>query len=559
LLLCVVIAHPFGAIAFGDDWAYADVALKFARTARIQYNGWGGAPVLFQTIWAAPWIRIFGFSFDLLRYISLPFSVGFVALSYLTGRCAGLRPNLALFGGITIATSPLFVPLAATFMTEAYALCFGILAIYAALRSMKSPRRGGATFWLWVVGVSGLIGGADRQVDWIAPIFLISWLAWLRRADRRFVVTAAVCWGCCALSIAAMTRFFSQPYAPLELIKTEPISLIARNSVSMVAIILCALMAGVTAILPALVCFISKWRCLKLSTLGLLLVVSVFFAAFLFKVAVTEAGERLGLFPYVAGVVTDVGPAQGSMRGERPQIMTRDFRRFMSVACSFVLIASAWVIIRQPRLRREMRRNPDYAVFAIFSAIYLILLLPGALIGATFDRYVLPLVPIMAIIGLHAFQHFGREIPAAAWGCLALFGCYAVATTHDYASGLRAREATAEALIAAGIPRDHVSGGFEYDGWTHVQKLSYIYVGRYGEQLGRHEDCWFWFWDHATAVTPDYVELYGLPSSSGDSRLPRRDFVAWLPPFRRSIVVWKRSDLDRTCRPTEGPTGGKLR
>jgi hypothetical protein len=222
----------------------------------------------------------------------------------------------------------------------------------------------------------------------------------------------------------------------------------------------------------------------------------------------------------------------------------------MSVAASFALIASAWVVIRQSTLRRDMGRNRDYAVFAIFSSAYLILLLPGALIGLTFDRYALPFVPIMAIVVLHAFQHFGREIPAAAWGCLALFGCYAVATTHDYASSLRARATTAEALIAAGIPRDHVSGGFEYDGWTHLQKLPYLRGARYEDRLGGHEDCWFWFWDHATAVTPDYVEVYGLTSSSGEPGLPRREFVAWLPPFRRSIVVWKRSDLDRRCRPT---------
>src|SRR3954452_5796511 len=71
-LLCVLIAYPFAATGFNDDWSYSQVALKYTETGHLRYNGWGPAMQLFQALWGAGWIRLFGFSFDLLRLVTLP-------------------------------------------------------------------------------------------------------------------------------------------------------------------------------------------------------------------------------------------------------------------------------------------------------------------------------------------------------------------------------------------------------------------------------------------------------------------------------------------------------
>src|SRR3954454_9212634 len=113
-LFCVLIAYPFAATGFNDDWSYSQVALKFAETGHLRYNGWGPAMQLFQALWGAGWIRLFGFSFDLLRLVTLPFSLGFVWLTYALGRKAGLRPDLACFGALVVGTCPLYIPLAAS-------------------------------------------------------------------------------------------------------------------------------------------------------------------------------------------------------------------------------------------------------------------------------------------------------------------------------------------------------------------------------------------------------------------------------------------------------------
>jgi hypothetical protein len=131
-LLCVLIARPFGKIAFDDDWSYSHIALKFAQTGHLQYDGWGSPTLLFQSLWAAGWIRILGFSFDLMRLITLPFSLGFVLLVYVLGRKIGLRCELALFGALTVGTAPLFLPIAASFMTDPYGCCSALCAVRVA-------------------------------------------------------------------------------------------------------------------------------------------------------------------------------------------------------------------------------------------------------------------------------------------------------------------------------------------------------------------------------------------------------------------------------------------
>ena len=163
VLLCVLVANPFVNAAFDDDWSYSHVALRFAETGGLHYNGWGSPTLLFQAIWGGLWIRVFGFSFNLLRLATLPFSLGFVWIVYALGRKIGLRCDLAWFGALALGTSPLFLPVAASFMTEAYACFFTTLCVYAAICSAEA--RGSCSAILWALGIGCFrpSRGADRQ------------------------------------------------------------------------------------------------------------------------------------------------------------------------------------------------------------------------------------------------------------------------------------------------------------------------------------------------------------------------------------------------------------
>ena len=94
-------------------------------------------------------------------------------------------------------------------------------------------------------------------------------------------------------------------------------------------------------------------------------------------------------------------------------------------------------------------------------------------------------------------------------------------------------------LQTRGIPRDHISAGFELDGWTQVQATGRIAGVRQGIALDPSNTDQFWFWNYSTAVRPDYVVEYSQgPKPVND--LPSLSFDTWIPPFRRYVTVTKR-------------------
>ncbi len=207
-----------------------------------------------------------------------------------------------------------------------------------------------------------------------------------------------------------------------------------------------------------------------------------------------------------------------------------------------VVVSASWL------LQNRRALTAPFKVFAVFCLGYLALLLPGILLGFAFDRYMLPVLPLMMLVVLSQFAQFARSqenVPAAAWCCLAAFACYGIATTHDYSAALRARIAAAHELAETGVGRDRVSVEFEYDGWTELERCEYVSVVQYADLFAddHAKGLWFWFWNHTPHLQPDYVVLnWNSPERAHGGEM-KVDFRAWMPPFQRSAVVWKRSDL----------------
>lgn len=540
LLACILISNPFNSAGFNDDWSYARVAMKLAETGRMQYNGWGSPILLFQSFWAVPWIRAFGFSFPVLQASMIPVSAGFVLLVYATGRAIGLSRELSGFASIAMASSPLFVPLAASFMTDAPGCCFSMLCVYAAVRCAQCDESRGAARWLWILALAGVAGGANRQVVWIAPILLIPYLYRTRRYDRVFRKHSIVAYALTALAILTITHFFSQPYGPLQLSRTQLASVVRNEWGRAANLVVSLLLVSILASLPAYCCFLPLAR--PRSILWSLFCVAAL-AALTFGVIIST-----GLVaPYGNCILSWVGIATEGQEWLRvkPASLPGWFRMVLSGCVHLcILVSVAWIV----RSRRDLRGTPRsvvLSIFGIFTLGYLALTLPGSLLGFAFDRYMLSIVPLVILAVLQQFAQYRRAVPLVAWGCLAAFACYGILTTHDYAAALRARIAVADALQRTGVDRNHISVGFEYDGWTELQHSEYARVLQYDDVFAddHAKGFWFWFWNHTPNLDPDFVVLNwnsAEPVRGGELKV---DYLAWMSPFRRSAVAWRRSDL----------------
>jgi len=250
-------------------------------------------------------------------------------------------------------------------------------------------------------------------------------------------------------------------------------------------------------------------------------------------------GRVYGLVPFLGNILSTpgiLGQGEDSL-SIRPPI----FPIFLRVGFTWFLLFSLAVFACRYLNRISTCPPVCTIVFGLFSFAYIPLLLPGALIGLTFDRYMLPLLPL-AVISLLQCWPCGRVVPVSAWACVVVFAFYGIATTHDYFSDLRARGVASQKLQNSGVARRHISAGVEYDGWLQLELAGTIRPVLYSDRAPMKPDE-FWFWKKATALTPEYVVL-----SSPIGRVPAHavvtiPFYTWLPPFRRAAVGIRRADL----------------
>src|ERR1035441_9635806 len=67
LLVCVLVSHPVAETGMGDDFAYIWAAKVLAATGHVVYTGAATAMLTWQLYLGALFIKIFGFSFTVVR------------------------------------------------------------------------------------------------------------------------------------------------------------------------------------------------------------------------------------------------------------------------------------------------------------------------------------------------------------------------------------------------------------------------------------------------------------------------------------------------------------
>jgi hypothetical protein len=156
-----------------------------------------------------------------------------------------------------------------------------------------------------------------------------------------------------------------------------------------------------------------------------------------------------------------------------------------------------------PVARGGSRRELLRLLLVFFAGTYVLWHLATATF--IFDRYLLPLLPAVVLLGLDVAPSDLVRSPVLI-ACLVVSGLFSVAGTREYLSWNDARDRAVRALLARGVPDTDVDGGFEVDGPRHFE----AYLQRTGKL---HADSYFWltntryrisFWP---TLTPDCTIL----------------------------------------------------
>ena len=576
IVASVLASFPVLEMGMNDDWSYTFMARDLARTGHLHYVGWASAIVGLQAWWAALWIRLFGFSFTLVRLTTLPFAAGCGVLIYRLGRYAGLKPSLAFFGSVTLTLSPLFVPLAASFMTDVPGDFFWLACIYCALEAARSKSPGSAMKWVGAATALGLAGGSVRQTVFFVPLLEIPLVAWVRRKERASVVVCVGCWCASAiLALLAVLWFQRQPYIQIQAYASSVGDLLAP--LDLVGYSLAIAVSIATFVLPILLLSVAELRegfpkPWALAVAAALAVVG--------GLVWLNTSPRMFLMGNIVGRSGILSTGTDTL-GLKPVVLPPDVIRFLEAfVFAGVTLTLAYMLndlrrngtFRNPSLNkpgfhplqglrslalRADRSAPNafylfFFFYAPLSALYL-----GALIyraqdsSLMFDRYLLPILPLIAIALLRYYQHHGYHHAAwIGWGAAAVFLLYGISSTHDAFAASRARLRAASAIASSGVPRERISAGLEYDGWTELEHSGYINTedlrpeSAYHSQEGREYayEPPYWFWEYTPSLNPSYFVTETRIRALEDAPFPPVQYRTWLPPYDRQFFSQKAPD-----------------
>ncbi len=468
-----------------------------------------------------------------------------------------MAPALAAFGALTATLGPVFTPLAASFMSDVPGFFFFLLCLYAADRAAQEAdagRAARASAWLALLVASGLLGGTIRQIDWIAPGAFLPSLAWVRRADRRFVAVSVLLWlVTVAVALWCMHWFKQQPYAIVEK-PSEGAKAFLLHLPWSLSTLKPLLLTTLLLALPALIGALPAWKPLARRRPVMLGVLT--FLAVVVPYALWHG--RTFLAPWMGNIITTHGliGAWVTAFGDQPVTLPKIACIVLSVAVfamvGVLLTAAVEFGLDWNRNRRWPDASPPLIIrlWLLYSLCYVPLLaLRLSTPEGAFDRYLIFVAPLAVLLVLGHYQHHvGARMTLAGYLTLAVFAFYGIATTHDYLAMGRARVAAAQELTAAGVPRTEIMAGFEYDAWTQTDQTGYFNDSRIIDPPGAYHPAvhppWPlvghpYFADKLPSIHYDYFIVLGPQPELATTPYRPVPYTTWLPPSHHAAFIQK--------------------
>lgn len=568
LAACVAASHPVLEMGLNDDWSYIWIARTLANTGHIVYNGWATPMLGWQLYLGALFIKVFGFSFTVVRSSMLVVSLGTAILLQRLFTRFGATPGNATIATLTLVLSPLFLPLSFSFMSDVPGFFCILLCLYLCVRAIQAETNRAALLWLAAAVATNTLGGTARQFAWLGVLVVVPCTAWCMRRRPGALLTAALLWIASVIAIFAMMHWFAgQPYSITDNSasgSTDHVGVVER-AVSWLRTIMAICLFS----LPIMIAFFFKPRSTdgrprkhNYITLGLFGVAAacLLFAAHHF---LARGANLRWLTPFSNNYVTARGLLDiPAILGQRPDVVP-PYLRALIVALGAAAVAGLLLYVGRsahslfagnsaasatpPRQHSAENRLSGTTVLMLLGPYTLTYIGMLLIRDQIYDRYLLPVLFVLLVFLVRFYQEkVSQTLPAASSLLVVLFAAFAVAGMHDLYAMDRARLTAANEIRAAGVPRSAIRAGFEYDSWTELELTGYVNDSRLLAPAGAYHPeavadlsnpCLYWFSEHLVALKPRYGLSYDSNACYPASRFPPVLYRTWLAPRARAIYI----------------------
>ena len=555
---CALVARPFAETGICDDWSYIKTTQILAYTGHIAYNGWATAMLGWQLFLGAFFVKLFGFSFTAVRLSTL---IVAMATGYLLQRTfvrAGVSEGNATLATLAFILSPLFVPLAFTFMTDVFGVFTIVLCLYMCLRAIQASAHRSTIAWIGFAAILNGIGGTTRQIAWLGVLVMVPCTLWLlRRKPRVLLIGGILNAAGIAIVFLSMHWFSQQPWS----ISESPIPpVIDLNAVETASRSLLRLGASLTLLLlPVLVAFVAPLLHANRRMAAVFAVVTLPCALF---GILEHRRHALGnnLAPFCGDWISKYGLGEPYIMGTRPLILSQSLCLVLTVATAICLASFLAVLFGgSPRLSPTAHKANDLSWREIailllpFSLAYTALLASRASINLIFDRYELPMI-MLSLLALARYyqERIQPNLPFSTLALVVMFGAFAVAATHDLFSMYRGFLAATQEIRSSGVPDTAIRVTWENGGWVQLEKVGHIDDPRARVPPGAPvahpavvpavlpPGCLNpWAWEYLSVIHPVYGLSFNPSLCEGLAGFPPVTYRTWLPAHVTPIYIVK--------------------
>lgn len=511
-LLVELLIHPAGEFPLNDDWSYTRSLQQWYEMHHYNLLGWTSMPLAAHLVWGMLFCKIFGFSFTVLRYSTLVLGcIGGIGAYFLSREFSENKAS-CFFTALLLLLNPIYLNLSNTFMTDVPFTTFLILSILFFVKGLRQEKLTCIIQGIFFIMIATMI----RQLGLLAAGAFSLALLIKGGLTKRSLLVSALATGL-PLGVYLLYNHWlgAQHIYPVkydEGFRRIQHNLFGRDHSTFKYLLRQALNIFVYAgFFSFPLIFRARWSAIWRSrrTPAFLTCIIVMAAIGIYCLVHRNNILLMGniMNPYGIGPVDmrDVTVLRMDHIEPLPAIVWQ-LICLVGIIGGGVLI---WAMIHSIRNVQKSDRSSLWFLLCFAIAYCLVML-----VGGTYDRYLIPLIPVLSVLMLTGLPEQDEPTPATgkrlgryAAGFFFLIGAwFSVAGTTNYLSWNRARWNALRYLThEAGIPPTHIDGGFEFNGYYNYNDEDVTLVK---EQADPTKKSWWWVQDDAYMVTFGPVKGY---------------------------------------------------
>ena len=511
-VLVELLINPAGEFPLNDDWSYTRSLQQWYEMHHYNLLGWTSMPLAAHLIWGMLFCKIFGFSFTVLRYSTLV--LGFIGGigAYFLSREFSENKVTCFFTALLLLLNPIYLNLSNTFMTDVPFTTFLILSILFFVRGLRQDRLACIIQGIFFILVATMIRQLGLLVAGAFSMALLIKDGFTKRSFFISAVSIVLPFGVYLLYNHWLGTQHIHPVKYDEGFNRVKHNLFGQDH--------------------------STFKYLLRQGLNIFVYAGFFIFPLIFRAsrAVIWKGRRSPSFLVCIIIMTGIGiyclvhrndiPLMGNVMnpyGIGPVDM-RDvtilrmehIRPLPAIVWQLLCLAGIigggvllWAMIHSIGNVQKSDRPLLYFLL-IFVVLYCLVML----VGGTYDRYLIPLIPALSVLLLTGLAEQDDPTPAmsrqlgryAAVFFLMVGAWFSVSGTTNYLSWNRARWNGLRYLIyEAGVRPMHIDGGFEFNGYYNYNDDDVTYMK---EKADPTKKSWWWVQDDAYIVAFGPVKGY---------------------------------------------------